>query len=59
MDIFITEATRMANRMRRVGRLLEFRVQPGMTHVSWSVPGTKGNKDYLRDYKKALETYLI
>ena len=29
-DMFLTEATRLANRLRRLGRLLELRVQPGI-----------------------------
>ena len=58
-DIFITEATRMAHRMKRVGRLLEFRVQPGMTHMSAYVPGTQGYKDYIEDYKLVIKEYLL
>ena len=31
-DTFITEATRMARRLRSAGRLLELYIAPGMTH---------------------------
>ena len=58
-DIFITETTRMAHRMKTAGRLLEFRVQPGMTHASTAVPGTKGYKDNIEDYKLAIKEYLL
>ena len=58
-DVFITEASRMANRIRRAGRLLEFRVHPGHNHTSAWIPGSKGQKEEIRDYKLALETYLF
>jgi len=45
-DMFITEATRLAGRLRRAGRLLEFVVIPGATHVSAHIPGTEGTKLY-------------
>jgi acetyl esterase/lipase len=41
-DMFITEATRLAGRLRRAGRLLEFVVIPGGTHSSSYIPGTRG-----------------
>ena len=58
-DIFITEATRMAHRMRREGRLLEFRVQPGMTHMSAYISGTEGYRLNMEDYKLAIKEYLL
>ena len=38
-DMFITEATRLANRLRSAGRLLEFIVIPGAKHGSTMVAG--------------------
>jgi len=58
-DLFITENTRMAHRMRRMGRLLEFCVQPGMDHTSAAFPGTKGMDDNKRDYKLLIQEYLL
>ena len=58
-DIFITENTRMAHRMRRAGRLLEFRVQPGMTHVSAYFPGTEAFTLNMGDIKLAFNEYLL
>ena len=58
-DMFITENERMAHRMRKMGRLLEFRVQPGMDHGSWCMPGTKGFIKNTSDYKLAIEQYLL
>ena len=58
-DLFITEAGRMAHRMRRIGRLLEYRVQPGMNHGGGFVPGTKAFQTNMKDYKLAIETSLL
>ena len=58
-DMCITEASRMANRMQRMGRLLEFRVQPGMNHGGARLPGSQGFLVYIQDYKLALEHYLL
>ena len=58
-DMFITENSRMANRMRRLGRLLEFRVQPGMNHGGARLPDGEGFPLYVRDYKLALQQYLL
>ena len=58
-DMFITEAGRMATRMRRMGRLLEYRVQPGSTHFGYLMPGTKVFEMNVKDYKLAVETYLL
>merc|ERR1712001_718780 len=40
-DMFITEATRIANRLRRAGRLLELIVIPGAKHGSTMMGGLK------------------
>lgn len=58
-DSCITEVTRMAYRMRKVGRLLEFRVQPGMTHMAAIIHGLKGYKENIQDYKLAIKEYLL
>ena len=58
-DMFLTENTRMAHRMKTAGRLLEYRVQPGMIHTSTAVPGTKGYKGNIEDYKLAIKEYLL
>ena len=52
-DVFITEATRLANRLRRAGRLLELVIIPGMTHSSCFIPGTNGSKIF-RDVLKTI-----
>jgi len=58
-DLFITENVRMAHRMRREGRLLELRIQPGMDHSSWYITGTKGFTEYVNDYRLAIQHYLL
>ena len=58
-DMFITEAGRMANRMRRMGRLLEYRVHPGNTHAAEMMPGTKAYEDNVKDYTLAINNYLL
>ena len=58
-DIYITEATRMAHRMRRAGRLLEFRVQPGLIHAAFDIPGTKAQEESFKDYARAIKEYLL
>ena len=58
-DIFITETTRMARRLRAAGRLLELYICPGMTHGSESDPTLQITKRMIDDYKLALETYLF
>ena len=40
-DMFITEASRLAGRLRRAGRLLELVVIPGSSHGGWLFPGMK------------------
>ena len=58
-DIFITEATRMARRLRSAGRLLELYIAPGVTHGGYIDPDFKVTRRILDDYKLALETYLL
>jgi acetyl esterase/lipase len=57
-DLHITEATRLANRLRRVGRLLEYCVIPGATHISRHVPGTKGNSIMKESFKAIAREYI-
>jgi acetyl esterase/lipase len=57
-DMFITEATRLAGRLRRAGRLLEFFVIPGANHMSGYVPGTKGNKILVETFKTVAKEYI-
>ncbi len=58
-DPFITEATRMANRMRAAGRLLEFPVVPGGQHGSELGAGTQYFINAMEAYKLALKEYLF
>ena len=58
-DVFITEATRMANRLRAAGRLLELYIAPGVTHGADFDPTLEVTKRMMDDYKLALETYLF
>ena len=57
-DMFITEATRLANRLRRAGRLLEFAVVPGSIHGTRHLPGTKANKIFTDMYKTIAKEYV-
>ena len=57
-DIFITEASRLANRLRRAGRLLEFVVIPGGTHMSIYMPGTTTNKVLTETVKTIGKEYI-
>jgi len=60
-DMLITEATRLARRLRNAGRLLELIVIPGYNHDSWEmlVSGkVKGSKMYMDAFKLAIEEYL-
>ena len=57
-DMFITEASRLANRLRRAGRLLEFVVIPGATHMSIYIPGTKNNEDFTETIKTIATEYI-
>ena len=58
-DYFITEATRMARRLRAAGRLLELYIAPGVTHGGDLEPDLEVTRRILDDYKLALETYLF
>jgi acetyl esterase len=58
-DIFITEATRMANKLRAAGRLLELVIFPGMTHSSNWYPDNEGFKTRLEALKLIIDEYLI
>ena len=58
-DLFITEATRMARRLRAAGRLLELYVLPGATHGAEFDSTLEISKRMIKDYKLALETYLF
>ena len=57
-DAFITEATRMAHRLRTAGRLLEFIVIPGVKHGSNMNPEVKSFKTSTDAMKLALREYL-
>merc|ERR1719189_711438 len=57
-DMFITEATRMAYKLRAAGRLLEFIVIPGSKHGSYTVPMLKCFKTCYDAMKLAFEEYL-
>ena len=57
-DLYITEASRLANRLRRAGRLLEFVVIPGRTHLSMYIPGTKTNKIFTDTIKSIANEYI-
>ena len=58
-DIFINEATRLANRLKSAGRLLEFVVFPGQRHGSWINPSYKCHESGFDAFALAVETYLI
>ena len=57
-DMFITELTRFASRLRRAGRLLEFVVVPGATHLSCFVPGTGAYQTLKNVVKFIAEEYV-
>jgi len=57
-DMYITEATRMAFKLRAAGRLLEFVVIPGSKHGSYIMPGIKCFKVHHDAFKLAIEEYL-
>ena len=58
-DIFITEATRMANKLRAAGRLLELVIFPGMMHSSNWYPDNECFNTRLDALKLIIEEYLI
>ena len=57
-DLVITEATRMAGRLRAAGRLLELYVLPGAMHGTSLEPNTKLFHKNIEDLKLAISTYL-
>merc|ERR1711894_764570 len=57
-DMYITEATRMANKLRAAGRLLELIIIPGSKHGSYYMPGTKCFKVANDAFKLMLQEYL-
>ena len=58
-DMFITEATRMARRLRAAGRLLELYIAPGVPHGADLDPDLKVSQRAMNDYKLLIETYLL
>ena len=58
-DMFITESTRLATRLRRAGRLLELIVIPGATHISGMMPELECSKIWISALKTAIEEYLV
>ena len=57
-DQYITEATRLANRLRRAGRLLEFVVVPGAGHASSLTPELKSNEVFFNCLKTVVKEYV-
>ena len=57
-DMFITEQTRLANRLRRAGRLLEFIVIPGGKHGSTMDPRLKNFKVAMDAKKLTFQEYV-
>ena len=58
-DIFKTEASRLANKLKSTGRLLEFVVFPGQRHGSWMNPRYKCHEPNFDAFALAAEKYLI
>ena len=58
-DIFITEATRMANKLRSAGRLLELVIFPGVTHSSNWYPDNKCFHTRLESLEIIIDEYLV
>ena len=58
-DIFISEATRMANKFRCAGRLLELVIFPGVTHSSNWYPDNKCFHTRLESLKIIIDEYLV
>ena len=58
-DMFISEATRMARRLRAAGRLLELYIAPGVLHGADFDPQFKASQRRSKDFKLAIETYLM
>ena len=58
-DMFITEATRLASRLRAAGRLLELVVIPGIKHASAFNAAFKCFKLEREAYRHAIQEYLL
>ena len=58
-DMFINEASRLANRLQTAGRLLEFVVFPGQMHASNFNPNYKCYQMGMDAYNLAVKSYLI
>ena len=58
-DMFLNEATRLANRLKSAGRLLEFVVFPGQRHGSWINPRFKCHESSFDAFALAVQSYLI
>jgi len=57
-DQYITESTRLATRLRRAGRLLEFLVIPGAKHCSHMFPDFKCFRAWKTSLTIAIDEYL-
>jgi len=58
-DIYLTEATRFANRLRAAGRLLEFVVLPGSKHGSGMLPSHACFNVEREAWRMAIQEYLL
>ena len=58
-DIFIEESTRLADRLKSAGRLLEYVVFPGQTHESWINPRFECHESVFDAFTLAIQKYLI
>ena len=58
-DMFATETRRLAHRLRRAGRLLEFIVVPGAVHSSPMFTNLKCGKVWIQTMKKCIQEYLL
>jgi len=58
-DLYITEATRFATRLRACGRLLEFVVTPGAKHGSGLMPAHAVFKLEREAWRLAIQEYLL
>ena len=56
--MFITEATRFANRLRRAGKLLEFIIIPGAIHGAVLMQDLKCSKLFAETMKTVFKEYL-
>jgi len=58
-DAQITDSFRFAAKLRRVGRLVEFRVLKGVGHHHAYLAGTQAMADNLADWSKVIKHYLL